>query len=161
MIDIILQTTILQLARLITKGEFAVDQPDTLLNNQHRCVLIVEDEMQNLKIMSDICTMAGLQAFKAQSVAEARAFLEKDEVVSLLLLDLNLPDGSGLLLVEPFRRKYQGIIIFLVTAAATYENVKMAMDLGVSKVIGKPFKVKQLLQEIEFFTGWNIAEQDS
>lgn len=113
-----------------------------------RTILVVEDELNNLKILTDILLLEKYVVIAASSLAEAQAKIDEASLLDLILLDLNLPDGSGLSLVEPVRKKFSTIAITLITAVATPENTEIALQHGVDKVISKPFKVDQLIQEI-------------
>ncbi len=114
-----------------------------------KIVMVVEDEPNNMRIITDILEFEGHQVIAAESVAEAHDVMAKHARLDLVLLDLNLPDGNGLSLVEAFRARFAHLQIMLVTAAATKDNIQKAMAHGIDQILGKPFTVKQFKEALQ------------
>ncbi len=70
-------------------------------------VLVVDDDAAVRKACCDIVERRGSAAMGAESVAAARAIL-KHQKIDLLLLDLKLPDGGGLALLEQVKTAVSG-----------------------------------------------------
>lgn len=88
----------------------------------------------------------GYHAASAGSAAEARKALE--DSYDLVLLDINLPDGSGLDLCAEIRKNSQAPVIFL-TSNDTEENMIEGFEYGCDDYIAKPFSLEILGQRIK------------
>lgn len=102
-------------------------------------ILIVEDDRTlNDGIALSLSAEQTLQAF---TIGEAEKLLEQD--VGLIILDINLPDGSGLDLCRRIRRSSQVPIIFL-TANDMEIDIVTGLETGADDYITKPFSLMVL-----------------
>ena len=106
-------------------------------------VLILEDEVSLRDILALILEDFGYEVEEAGSLEEARERLEKGEF-DLALVDLRLPDGSGMELVREIKRESPGTEVIIITAYASTETVKEAFELGVYDYVEKPFNLEDL-----------------
>lgn len=109
-------------------------------------VLIIEDDViinGGIKIFLE---KQGYTADSAFSFAEAQEMLKKQ--YSLIILDINLPDGNGLELCSEIRHKCNTPVIFL-TANDTDENTLEGFEHGCDDYISKPFSVEILNSRIK------------
>jgi two-component system, NtrC family, response regulator AtoC len=105
-------------------------------------VLIVEDDVDAACMMATLVADAGFTVAAAHSLRDARRqpALEQPELV---LLDLQLPDGSGLSLLDP-PGSIANAQVVLITGHATVETSIQALRLGVADCLIKPLNVAQL-----------------
>ena len=89
----------------------------------------------------------GYKVTLAKNVAQAFKIIE-NEVFSMYILDLTLPDGSGYDVCKKIKEKGDLPVIFL-TAFDDEVNVVMGFDMGADDYISKPFRVKELLMRIK------------
>lgn len=89
----------------------------------------------------------GYRVTLAKSVGEAMKIIEND-VFSLYILDLTLPDGSGYDVCRAIKEKGDMPVIFL-TAYDDEVNVVMDFEMGADDYISKPFRLKELLVRIK------------
>lgn len=109
-------------------------------------ILIVEDDRllnDGLAFMLEQENYNIIQAFSYQEALEVQ-----DQTIGLVLLDINLPDGSGLTLCQEIRRKSSVPVIFL-TANDTEQDVVAGFGLGADDYIAKPFSMVVLLQRVK------------
>lgn len=85
--------------------------------------------------------------WRAASLAQAR--LHVAEAVDLLLLDLGLPDGSGVELVADFRRLQPGIRIVAHTVFDSERQVMLALQAGVDGYLLKGAAVAQVEEALQ------------
>ena len=111
-------------------------------------LLLLEDEVNVGSTVRDRLQMEGYQVFWAQSIAEAKSILEKNSI-TLALLDVQLPDGSGFDLGRIIRQKHPEVVIVFLTAAGTTEDRIHGLELGAEDYIVKPFNFKELLLRIQ------------
>jgi len=109
-------------------------------------ILIVEDDIIINGGIKVYLEKQGYETTSVYSVNEAREELKK--AFSLVLLDINLPDGSGLELCAEIRRSSDTPVIFL-TANDTEENMIEGFEYGCDDYISKPFSVGVLEQRIK------------
>ena len=79
----------------------------------------------------------------AASGEDARARL-RDDAADLVLLDLQLPDVSGLDLLAEIRAERAELPVILMTAYGTVETAVQAMKLGAFDYVVKPFSVDEI-----------------
>ena len=87
----------------------------------------------------------GYEAVLSENLSQAEKMLES--TFSLILLDINLPDGSGYDFCREIRKQCLTPVIFL-TANDTEENMIKGFQLGCDDYISKPFSVELLYQRI-------------
>jgi CheY-like chemotaxis protein len=128
-------------------------------------VLIVEDNIVNQKVLSKQLRSAGCIVSVANHGGEALAFLETTtfwkghetdgKELSVVLMDLEMPVMDGLTCVRKIRELQQEgsivrhIPVIAVTANARSEQIAIAKDSGMDSVVTKPFRIPELLPEME------------
>lgn len=119
-------------------------------------VLIVEDEPG---LMESIHSYLSEEGYDCESAATLK---EAEERISLylydcLLIDVNLPDGSGLDLIKPAKKRNSNAGIIIVSARETLDDRILGLNLGADDYIVKPFhltelnaRIQSLLRRIKF-----------
>ena len=109
-------------------------------------VLVVDDEPQILRGLKVVLRQGGFEVDSAQTKREAldRVAVRPPEV---LVLDLVLPDGSGVEVCEEVRRWSQLPIIVLSAVGDEREKVR-ALDAGADDYLTKPFGTDELLARL-------------
>jgi DNA-binding NtrC family response regulator len=110
-------------------------------------VLIVDDEALLRWSLAEILSGAGYEVIEARDGREARqAFADAGRPIDAMLLDLKLPDASGLQLIEEARRRCLSCPIVLMTAYGTTDTVERALASGAHRVVSKPFDLDDMLR---------------
>lgn len=109
-------------------------------------ILLIEDDSNlrsglALALSSDIITVV-----EASTVREARK-LFNDRLFDIILLDINLPDGSGVELCKSIRQISNIPIIFL-TVNDTEIDIVSAFKIGANDYVTKPFSIMVLRERI-------------
>ena len=102
-----------------------------------RSVLVVEDDAPIRKGMVGLLRLGGYGAVAAATVAEAGAHLDA-ATPTHLLLDLNLPDGAGSVILRRIRSQALPVRVAIVTGASDAGLLEEARALGVDAVFIKP-----------------------
>ena len=110
-------------------------------------VLIVEDEEDINEILSDSLKSAGLIVESCFNLSTARKLLKKSEF-NLVVLDMNLPDGTGTDLIKELKKAGSETSILVLTANNLPQQVDQALLLGVSDYMIKPFRSAELILRI-------------
>lgn len=121
-------------------------------------ILLVEDDDNFAFGIEYSLTSEGYTVILAGCLEEARKALAASSV-DLILLDVNLPDGSGYEMCREIRASSQVPIIFL-TALDEEANVVVGLDLGADDYMTKPVRTKELLSRIKAVLRRNNKNKD-
>lgn len=111
-----------------------------------RKILIVDDDRDLSMLIMDMLEDKGYSAYTVESLDEAYDILEKEQF-HLILLDINLPDGTGFDFCKELRRVSTVPVIF--ASARTSEDDKIVgLDMGGDDYIPKPYSLKELMSRI-------------
>ncbi|WP_457570211.1 sigma-54-dependent transcriptional regulator [Desulfurobacterium sp.] len=105
--------------------------------------LIVDDEKSIRDILGMMLEEFDFEIEEAASVEESLKKLENNNY-NLILLDLRLPDGSGMEVLKKVREKQLKTEVIIITAFASSETAKEAIKLGAFDYVAKPFDVSEL-----------------
>lgn len=106
-------------------------------------LLIVEDD----PMLGDaLCEGLGahFRTHLARTLADARLALETMDF-QMMVLDLSLPDGSGLDLLREMRQAHRNLPVIILTARDRTEDRIAGLQLGADDYVGKPFDLNELL----------------
>ncbi len=110
-------------------------------------LLVIEDEEVLAKNVRRALERNDHKVLLAATVAEGeRLFAESSP--DLTLLDLRLPDGSGLELLERLRTRQPGASVIMMTAYATVEDAVSAIKLGALDYLQKPLHMDDLRHSV-------------
>lgn len=107
-------------------------------------ILIIEDDRSLQYSISLALEMAGYRTISASSLQAAE---DLSEQADLILLDVMLPDGSGIAFCRSFRERCTKPIIFL-TSCTDETDIIRGLDSGGDDYITKPFRLQELLSRI-------------
>lgn len=111
-----------------------------------RRILIVDDDTDLSMLIVDMLEDKGYSATTVSSIDEAYTTLENEQF-HLILLDINLPDGTGFEFCKELRRVSTVPVIF--ASARTSEDDKViGLDMGGDDYIPKPYSLKELMSRI-------------
>ncbi len=110
-------------------------------------ILCVEDEARLAESVARGLRQAAHAVDVASSLAEARAKVALDEY-DAVVLDLGLPDGSGLEFARELRQRGQRLPILMLTARDTVQDRVRGLDHGADDYLVKPFALEELLARL-------------
>ena len=110
-------------------------------------ILIIEDEFKIIDVVKSLLESKGFKVFFAENAREALIVFDRENI-SLILLDLMLPDMSGEELCREIRRKSR-VPIIMLTAKIEEEDMLHGLGIGADDYITKPFSLKALYARIE------------
>ncbi|MBV4427390.1 response regulator transcription factor [Clostridium tyrobutyricum] len=110
-------------------------------------LLLVEDDSALALGIEFTLKDEGYEVLTAATIKDAKKFME-GEKFHMIILDINLPDGSGYDLCKYIRSKSDIPIMFL-TALDEEANVVLGLEIGGDDYITKPFGVRELLSRIK------------
>lgn len=117
-------------------------------------LLAVEDEARNAALLRAVLEPAAYELVVVGSLAEARAWLAEGQP-DLVLLDVGLPDGSGLDLVRELRAApaTSAVPILVASARVLPADRAAAQDAGCDVFLGKPLRPRELLEAVSTHLG--------
>jgi DNA-binding NtrC family response regulator len=111
-------------------------------------VLVIDDELDIREGLRDLLTMEGYTAELASNAAEGLHKLEGNRY-DLVLLDLMMPDRSGMEVLQEVRQRDRETPIFMITAYGSAEAAVSALKLGANDYFSKPWDNEKLIIEID------------
>ena len=113
----------------------------------HYHCLIVDDETELAKMTAEYFQMFDVSTAYVCSAKECYTFLEQN-TVDLILLDINLGDGSGFEVCRKVREEMQLPILF-ISARQSDDDVLVALSIGGDDYIKKPYSLSVLLAKVK------------
>ncbi|HKG12292.1 MAG TPA: response regulator [Pyrinomonadaceae bacterium] len=108
-------------------------------------LLVVDDEENILLTISEVLRLEGHAVETAASGREAASKLEAGDTYDLVLTDLHMEDGDGLLLLEEIRRLTPLTITIVLTGFAAVESAIAALRQGAYDYLTKPCIIDELI----------------
>ena len=113
-------------------------------------VLIIEDEPDIRKTIDYNLTKESFTVVQAGSIEEGEKALASNQI-DVIILDLMLPDGSGLTLCRDIKSddKTKHIPIIILTAKTEEVDRVVGFELGADDYVTKPFSVRELILRVK------------
>ena len=110
-------------------------------------VFILEDDTSICGLIKVALEMNGLE-FKAFSTLKSFSDALNNEQPDIALLDIMLPDGSGLDALKYIKEKYPSVSCIMLSALSKEEDKVNGLNLGADDYIAKPFSVLELTARV-------------
>jgi len=110
-------------------------------------ILVVDDDSIMLKLIERILEREGIVAHCVESGEEALKKIT-ERTFSLMITDFNMPGLDGLELSRKGLEIAPQMPIIMNTGGISPKIVRQAMEIGIAKVLAKPFRPKELLKAI-------------
>jgi two-component system response regulator BasR len=110
-------------------------------------ILLIEDDLDLGRSLRQSLRTEGMSCEWLRSIADARKFITQN-VYDCVLLDLSLPDGSGLDLLRSLRESGLTVPIIVITARVALEDRLGGLDGGADDFVLKPFITVELVSRI-------------
>ena len=125
-------------------------------------VLLVDDDPVFTQFTQNLLVDKGMKVVTAFNKAEGLDLFERHRP-SCVILDIFLPDGSGVDLIKPMRSAGAKVPIIMVSGQSEVEEVVRAMKDGADDYIKKPFPGEELFLKIQMVldssqTRWELEE---
>ena len=117
------------------------------MNEKKSLILMVEDEEQVLNANCRMLRRRGYDVRTAQTVSEVYHQLE-EQLPDLLILDIMLPDGNGLEVLQSVKDRYPSVCCIMLSALGQEGDKVTGLNLGADDYISKPFGVMELVARV-------------
>jgi DNA-binding NtrC family response regulator len=112
-------------------------------------ILLIDDEESILKVISTILKNEGFSVITAKNKKEAVNKL-KNINFDIVLSDFKLPDGTGIEILQEFKKENPLTPFIIITAYGSINGAVEAMQKGATHYISKPIDSSQLIETINF-----------
>ncbi|WP_312640493.1 ATP-binding protein [Hydrogenoanaerobacterium sp.] len=137
------------------------DKPEGHEDAEHT-VLVVDDEMFNMRTASSILQHDGYRVLTAFSGDEALKKIE-DYRIDLVILDIMMPGTSGISICKKIRDKYSLIElpVLLSTVGNSNYNLNLGMAAGANDFIFKPFEEREIASRVRTLIALKTTMEDA
>ena len=108
-------------------------------------ILVVDDEELIRWSLAQTLEAAGYEVLEAGTARETLERVNEGSDISVVLLDLKLPDSNDLTLLRTLHQRAPRCRIILMTAHGTAEVLDEALDAGAFRALGKPFDMARII----------------
>ncbi len=110
-------------------------------------ILVVDDDPEIRKLLARYVESQGFRVLLAANCRELRDQLATHHV-DLIVLDVMLPDGSGLDMCRDLRAQRSNVPIILLTALKEDVDRIIGLEIGADDYLGKPFNPRELIARV-------------
>ena len=132
-----------------------------MASNKKR-VLVVDDDPELLQLVRVLLARINVEAIMADNAVTAAQILRTGPLPDLLILDLMLPDVSGVEFLRQMRSKtiYDEMPVLILSALIDPERIRAALDAGADRYLTKPYIANNLLTVVQDIlrTGRRLTE---
>lgn len=118
------------------------------MTERNGTILLVEDEENLGTTLSEYLTSIGFVCHLAIDGASARELFKKTHP-NIILMDIGLPDTSGLELAKDFRNERQDFVLLFLSALNDPDTKVEGLEIGAEDYITKPFALKELILRLD------------
>ena len=113
------------------------------MNTKQNKILIVDDDSSIRFALTEALRSWNYESVSAANLAEARRLFDEEES-NTILLDIDLPDGSGLDFLTEIKAEQPDAIVVMITGSVDVKNTIAALRGGAHDFIGKPVRLEEL-----------------
>jgi DNA-binding response OmpR family regulator len=110
-------------------------------------VLLVDDEKEYTKVLSNRLTKRGLEVSKADTGSQSIQILRKEDF-DVAVLDLKMEDMDGIEVLKIFKKMDPQLMVIMLTGHGSEKAAKEGMEFGAFDYLTKPCELEELLAKI-------------
>jgi signal transduction histidine kinase len=114
-------------------------------------VLVVDDDVTNLKVITDIFSRENYTIHTAFTGEKALEIITKNPDIALVLLDVMMPGMSGIEVCRKIRENYSlfDLPVLMLTVANAPEDIAAGLDAGANDYLTKPFEAREMKARVK------------
>jgi len=114
-------------------------------------VLVVDDDPSLQSLIQALLKRAGMEPIPAVTATEAAGILRQKPLPDIVLLDLMLPDVSGIEFLRQMRTKavFDDLPVVILSALADPDQIREGLETGADRYLTKPYIANNLTKTIE------------
>ena len=122
-------------------------------------ILVVDDEARMRKLVRDFLVKAGYTVLEAEDGNEAMEVFYANKNISLLILDVMMPEMDGWEVCREVR-SFSKVPIIMLTARSDERDELQGFELGVDEYISKPFSPRILVARVEAILRRSMSQSE-
>lgn len=114
-------------------------------------ILVVDDDTALQKLVTVLLQHALMDVVCAENAASAAQVLKTPPLPDLMILDLMLPDVSGLEFLRQVRAKenFENLPILILSALVDPDQIRSGLQLGADRYLTKPYLANNLVNTVQ------------
>jgi two-component system, OmpR family, phosphate regulon response regulator PhoB len=114
-------------------------------------ILVVDDEEALQKLVRTLLDRAGMEAISALNAAQAAQVLKMQPLPDLVILDMMLPDVSGIEFLRQMRAKdvFDDLPVLILSALADPDQIREGLSTGADRYLTKPYLANNLVTTVQ------------
>lgn len=114
-------------------------------------VLVVDDDPALQKLVTTLLQRAGMDSVGALTAATAAEVLKERPLPNVIILDMMLPDTSGIEFLKQMRAKeiFDHVPVVILSALADPDQIREALNSGADRYLTKPYIVNNLISTVQ------------
>jgi two-component system, cell cycle response regulator DivK len=121
--------------------------------NKKPLVLIVEDVESNYLYLNAVLSKLDVHIEWVKNGLEAVNFVNDNPEVSLIMMDLQMPEMNGYDATREIKKNHKSVTIIAQTAFAMSDDRTKALEAGCDDYLAKPIRSKDLLETVKKYLG--------
>jgi len=113
-----------------------------------RQLLVIDDDPDILKVLKANLELYGFDGITVENWTKAKGILD-NQIPDLIILDLMLPDGSGIEICRLLKNQYPRMPIIMLTAKDSVSDKVVGFESGADDYVVKPFETLELIARIK------------
>jgi len=124
---------------------------DKVVQSNRKHILVVDDDPELLQLVRVLLSRIGFDAVTVTNAAEAAQAMRNPPLPDLLILDLMLPDVSGVEFLRQMRSKpvFDSVPVLVLSAMIDPDHIRQALDAGADRYLTKPYIANNLLTVVQ------------
>ncbi|HJP83246.1 MAG TPA: response regulator, partial [Fimbriimonadaceae bacterium] len=120
---------------------------------ENKTVLVVDDDPRNIFALSSVLEPRGMNVLSATTGREAIDLMEKEDGISIVLMDIMMPEMDGYETIRTIRQNptFRRLPIIALTAKAMKGDRDKCLEAGASDYLAKPVDTDQLLSAVRMW----------
>ena len=121
-----------------------------MASNKKR-VLVVDDDPELLQLVRVLLARINIEAVTAEDATTAGTILRSGPLPDLLILDLMMPEISGVDFLRQMRSRsnFDDLPVLILSALIDPEQIRVALDSGADRYLTKPYIANNLLTVVQ------------
>ncbi|MDX1991117.1 MAG: response regulator [bacterium] len=114
-------------------------------------ILVIDDDPALQKLVSTLLERSGMSVMTATNATEAAQILKARPLPDAIVLDLMLPDISGIEFLRQMRQReaYQELPVLILSALADPEKIREGLSVGADRYLTKPYLGNNLVPTMQ------------
>jgi len=102
-------------------------------------ILVVDDDPAVCDVLQDALGEHQLKVYCCHQGKEALLMLSTHPEITLVMLDMMLPDTNGLLVLQQLQRQRPEVLVIMLTGMGSEAEMVVGLEMGADDYIAKPF----------------------